>query len=166
MGTKVNIETSTNDFWNTKRLVRMALFVALGTVGGFIPLPSPTGTVGLDSAPGYFLALFAGGFEGGIVLGIGHLVSGIKAGFSLGPIHLPIAIGMAVCGWLLWYVNQKFNLIAAGIVATLFNGVILNALLIPLLGVGFFMGMTPVLLVASAINIVIAIVVYRFLDNR
>ncbi|MCK8817348.1 ECF transporter S component [Natroniella sulfidigena] len=166
MNTEVSTEASRSDFWNTKRLVRMALFVALGTVGGLIPLPSPTGTVGLDSAPGYFLALFAGGVEGGIVLGIGHLVSGIKAGFPLGPIHLPIAIGMAVCGWLFWYVNQRFNLTTAGLVATLFNGVILNLLLIPLLGVGFFMGMTPVLLIASAVNIVIAIAVYRFLDNR
>ena len=121
--------------------------------------------MGLDSAPGYFLALFAGGIEGAIVLGVGHVVSSLKAGFPLGPIHIPIAIMMGGCGLLFAFLAKQFNLIAAAVVGTLVNGVIISALLIPWLGMGLFVGLTPMLLVASAVNILIAILIYRIFER-
>ncbi|SDC34754.1 MULTISPECIES: ECF transporter S component [unclassified Candidatus Frackibacter] len=152
------------EFWETKRLVRMALFIAMSGLGAWITLPSPIGTVALDSAPGYFLALFAGGVEGAIVLGLGHLLSAFKVGFPLGPIHILIGVLMGICGLIFRYLNQKINLVIAAITAILVNGVVINVLLIPLVGMGFFVGMTPVLLLGSAVNIVLAIVVYRMLN--
>jgi hypothetical protein len=153
------------NFWGTKRLVRMALFIALSGLGSWIVLPSPIGTVALDSAPGYFMVLFAGGLEGAVVLGFGHLLSALKVGFPLGPIHVLIGILMGCCGLVFRYLNQKINLVVAASVAILLNGVVVTALLIPLVGVGFFMGMTPALLLGSAVNVALAIAIYRLLTG-
>ncbi|SJZ35810.1 ECF transporter S component [Selenihalanaerobacter shriftii] len=157
--------TIKENFWETRRLVRMALFIALSGLGAWITFPSPIGTVAFDSGPGYFLVLYAGGLEGAVVLGIGHLISALKVGFPLGPIHLLIGVLMSGCGIVFWYLKEKLNLIIAAIVVSLLNGVGVTALLIPLVGMGFFISMTPVLLVGSAINIILSILIYRSLTK-
>ncbi|MGI6424678.1 MAG: hypothetical protein ACOX2A_05490 [Tepidanaerobacteraceae bacterium] len=48
------LKTKTNTF------ALMGMFIALSIVGAFIKIPSPTGTVALDSAPGYTAALLLG----------------------------------------------------------------------------------------------------------
>lgn len=47
-----------------RKLVVVALLVGMSAVGGFIKIPSPTGTVALDSLPGYLGAVFIGGWGG------------------------------------------------------------------------------------------------------
>lgn len=60
-------------FFTVKRVARMAIFTALSVVGAFIKIPSPIGTVAMDSCPGYFSALAWGYREGGIVIALGIL---------------------------------------------------------------------------------------------
>lgn len=69
--------------------------IALAGVGALIKIPSPIGTIGLDSAPGYFSALaFQPVTEGSIVAAIGHLLSAGVVGFPLGiPLHLSVRRG-------------------------------------------------------------------------
>jgi hypothetical protein len=78
----------------TKRLVLLSLMAALSAVGAYVIIPSPVGTVALDSAPGYLASLLFGGISGGVVLLLGHLISAVKSGFPLGIIHLLIAVLM------------------------------------------------------------------------
>jgi riboflavin transporter len=79
-------------FWTPKRVARMAIFIALAAVGALIKFSSPTGTVALDAAPGFFSAVAFGWLEGGIVAVFGHILTAATTGFPLGlPIHLVIA---------------------------------------------------------------------------
>ncbi len=86
-----------NEFWSPKRAARMAILIALSGVGALVKIPSPTGTVALDSAPGYFAAIAFGAIEGPIVAVIGHIFTALTTGFPLGfPVHLYIAVQMGV----------------------------------------------------------------------
>ncbi|MEW5920747.1 MAG: ECF transporter S component [Bacillota bacterium] len=49
---------------NVKKLVITALLITMSAVGGFIKIPSPTGTVAFDSLPGYLAAALLGGCGG------------------------------------------------------------------------------------------------------
>ena len=150
----------------TKLLTSIALLVALSAVAAYVPLPSPTGTVALDSAPGYFAVLAFGGGSGAVVLGLGHIFSSLKSGFPLGALHILIAFLMAGCGLVYNWFYHRFNLISASIVGILLNGIGLTAVLIPILGTGFFAAMTLPLLTGSIVNIVVAGILYKLLKNK
>lgn len=82
---------------SSKKLVLLALLTALCAVGGFIKIPSPTGTVALDSLPGFLAAALLGGRGGAAVGFLGHLFSAATVGFPLGlPVHLYVGLQMAV----------------------------------------------------------------------
>jgi len=102
MSEQPTLSTSgSNGFLSPRRVARVAILVALSGVGAFIKIPSPTGTVALDSAPGYLAAVAFSPLEGGVVGALGHLISAATAGFPLGlPIHLIIAAEMFVFAWL------------------------------------------------------------------
>ena len=57
MTTQANVQER-QSFWQVKRMVLMALFMALSVIGAMIKIPSPTGTVALDSAPGFLVLPF------------------------------------------------------------------------------------------------------------
>ncbi|MBM7624394.1 ECF transporter S component [Sporohalobacter salinus] len=164
--TEINSRTKKDNFWQASNLVKMALFIALSGIGAWFPFPSPIGTVALDAAPGYFLSLMAGGWQGAIVLCLGHLISAFKMGFPLGPIHILIGFLMGGCGLVVSYLHQRFNRVIIIVVGALLNGVGVTGLLIPLVGMGFFVGMTPVLLLASVVNITLAVLLYRLLKEK
>lgn len=95
-------------YWTPRRVARMAIFVALSAVGALIKIPSPTGTVALDSCPGYFSAVAFGWLEGGIVAAIGHIFTAATTGFPLGvPIHILIAAEMAVFAAAFWWISKR-----------------------------------------------------------
>lgn len=156
---KQNIKPS---FWNVRRIALMAIFIALSYVGALIKIPSPVGTIGLDSAPGFFSALAFGGIEGMIVIAFGHLLTAAVVGFPLTiPIHLFIALQMAL--WALSYrwVNGKFGLIPAAVIAIILNGVVSSLTMLPMGGMGAVLGVMPFLIIGSIINVVISAVAYK-----
>lgn len=151
---------------NIKGIVLLALMIALSVVGAYIIIPSPIGTVAFDSAPGYLASLIFGGVGGSIVLFLGHLLSAMKSGFPLGMIHLGIAVLMGVCGLVFAYLYNKANSLLAVVIAIILNGIVLDAVLIPLLGYPFFLSMLIPLLVGSVVNVVLAVVVHKILGER
>lgn len=147
-----------------QRLTRMAILVALSAVGAGIKIPALTGTPALDSAPGYFAALVWGSPEGPVIAGLGHLVTALTAGFPLTPlVHLLIAVGMAGCAWAVAALNRWRGITWAVPAGILLNGVAFPALFIPWPGYGlaFFSSMMVPLLVASALNLVLAALLVR-----
>lgn len=151
---------------NTKLLTRLSLLVALSAIAAYFPLPSPTGTVALDSAPGYFAVLVFGGFEGALVLLVGHLFSALKTGFPLGAIHVLIAFLMGGCGIAFYWLKNNLNITIAAIITILINGIILPLFLIPLLGRGFFAAMILPLLFGSLVNVFVAVLLFKLLKTR
>ena len=151
---------------NIKLLTRLSLLIALSAIAAYFPLPSPTGTVALDSAPGYFTVLFFGGFEGALVLLVGHLFSALKSGFPLGIIHVLIAFLMGGCGLVFYWLNKKIHIILAAVLTVLVNGIVVPLTLIPFLGKGFFGAMLLPLLFGSLVNVVVAVILYRLLKDR
>jgi riboflavin transporter len=159
--TSTGIEKVVSTFWTPRRVARMAIFIALAAVGALIKIPSPTGTVALDSLPGYFSAIAFGWLEGGIVAGLGHLLTAATVGFPLGiVVHLIIAAEQFLWALVFWWVKEKINIWVAVVVAALCNGVLGALVVIPMGGVGLFVSLLPGLIVGSAVNIVLAALAY------
>lgn len=156
---QLNLETQkpNNSVANIKRIAYIAVFIALSAVGSFIKIPSPVGTIGLDSAPGFFVALALGGFEGALVAAIGHMVTSAVVGFPLTiPIHIFIAVQMAAWALAFRWVNNKFGIITAVIAGIILNGVVSSFTMIFAGGMGAVVGVIPFLSVGAAINLIIA----------
>jgi uncharacterized membrane protein len=160
-------ETSLYPF-SLAKCTRLAVLIALAAVGAMIKIPSPTGTVALDAAPGFLAALLLGPTPGAIVAGLGHLASAGIVGFPLGlPLHLFIALQMVVVAILIGYANHHLNTAYAVIIGIIANGIAAPAafILIPGFGLPFFLAMVVPLLVASTINVVVAGLLYRALSR-
>lgn len=143
----------------TKKLVVVSLLVALSVVGSFIKIPSPTGTIALDSLPGYLGAAILPLPLGAAVGALGHLISALTVSFPLGfPLHLFIALQMAVYVGVFGYLNKKGYKIMAIIIAVILNGLAAPALLIPIMGAGIFWALLLPLIAGSAVNIILAAV--------
>ena len=144
-------------FFTPRRVARVAILVALSAVGALIKLPSPTGTVALDSAPAFLAGAAFSPAEGSIVGALGHLLSALTTGFPLGlPVHLLVAAEMAVFVAVFGFLARRVDMglaIAAGI---LLNGVAGAAIMIPIGGIGLFAGLVLPLIVGAAINVLIA----------
>ncbi|MGI6424677.1 MAG: hypothetical protein ACOX2A_05485 [Tepidanaerobacteraceae bacterium] len=78
------------------------------------------------------------------------------------PIHLIIAIEMAVFAGLYGFLGKK-NLLASIIITSLLNGIIAPAtfIFLPQFGIAFFTAMLLPLLVASFVNVLISALVYK-----
>lgn len=149
----------------TRNLALMGLFIALSAAGAAVKVPSPTGTVAFDSAPGFLAALLLGPGYGALAAALGHLFSSLFAGFPLTvPIHLFIALEMAAFA-AAYGALKKYNLPVATVVTAALNGVVGPVLLIPLphFGLPFFFAMLAPLLVTSAANVLTAAVLYKSL---
>lgn len=154
------------EFFTPKRIARISILIAISAVGSMIKIPSPTGTVALDSCTGYFSAVTFGWLEGSIIAGLGHLLSAFTAGFPLGlPVHLYIAVQMALWVSVFWYVAKKINLTLAMIIAILLNGIVSSLLIIPIGGVGMATALIVPLLVGAFVNVLIATLAYKIVEK-
>ena len=145
-------------------LSEVALFSALSGLGALIPIPSPVGSIALDSFPGYFMALCRGALGGALVGAIGHLLSSFRAGFPLGPLHIAIALLMAVVGVVTALLKKRFGIIA-GLVGGVSVNVAGSVLVAPVLGWAMVPVIAAFLLVASVINAIIAGIIYKTLER-
>jgi len=145
----------------SRATIIVGVFSALSVIGGFIKMPSPVGSIALDSAAGYFVAAFYSPLLGGLVGSIGHLGSAATGGMPLGPLHVAIAISMSVICFVFGVIARRgaspLLLIGSGILA-----VGLNAFALPFL-LTFFglpkavaIGIFPLLLAASIGNVTLA----------
>lgn len=152
-----------NELKQLKLLILMGLFIGLSVVGAIIKIPSPTGTVALDSMPGYLAALLLGGIPGAIVAFLGHMATAASAGFFMTlPIHLLVACQMAVIMLIVGYTAKKIHLAAGLILGVILNGIACPAafILLPQFGTAFFISMVLPLTVGSFINIILAGLLY------
>lgn len=143
----------------TRRAALIAVFTALSVVGSFIKIPGPVGSIALDSAAGFFVALAFSGGSGAAVIALGHLVSAAIAGFPLTlPLHLAIAVGMAGCAVALRLIGRRSLalLVAAIVVVTLLNSVVLGLVVLPVGGTGLYLATLPSLAIGAVVNLVIA----------
>jgi uncharacterized membrane protein len=145
-------------------LSEVAIFSALSGLGALIPIPSPVGSIALDSFPGYFMALWRGALGGALVGAIGHLLSSFRAGFPLGPIHIAIALLMAAVGVVTAVLKKRFGIIA-GLVGGVFVNVAGSVLVAPVLGWSMVPVIATFLLVASVINAAIAGIICKTLER-
>jgi uncharacterized membrane protein len=149
--------------WSVKRVSIIAVFIALSAVGAMIKIPSPIGTIGLDSCPGYFCALAFGGVEGMIVIAIGHILSAAVVGFPLTiPIHIAIAATMALWALIFRFIGKRgtVGIVIATVVAALLNAFGSGLLLIPIGGVALYVANMIPLLVAAAANAILAAIAF------
>lgn len=139
----------------------LAVFIAASAVGGIIKIPSPVGSIALDSLPGYFVAGFYGPLLGGVVGSVGHLASAATSGFPLGPLHIAIAIQMvlwcSLYGFVIRALDRTWAVWLATGIAVLLNGLAAPFLLVPVgLPLGLAKTLWPFLLLASALNVLLA----------
>ncbi|PSN82849.1 hypothetical protein B9Q11_03615 [Candidatus Marsarchaeota G2 archaeon ECH_B_SAG-F08] len=146
------------------RVARISLFTALAVAGSFVSLPSPVSSVALDSAAGYFCSMNYGGYEGALVFFLGHLSTATVHGFPLGVLHLPIAAGLALDGYVMSVV-AKFTKLGATIVGVLINTLLVFVAL-PVLGWGGSLTLIPYLAVASSVNAALAYIATKALEKR
>ncbi len=155
---------SGNKKWSVKRVAIVAVFIALSAVGAMIKIPSPIGSIGLDSCPGYFVAVAFGGVEGALVIAIGHLLSAAVVGFPLTiPIHLGVAASMALWAFTIRFFSKKghFGLWIGVVVATLLNTFATGLFFLPIGGWAMYITTVPSLIVASAVNTILAAVAFQ-----
>jgi len=143
-----------------KNMVLCAMFIALSVVGAFI---KPFGnSIAFDSMPAFLAASVMGPFFGAIVGFLGHFISASISGFpfSIG-IHGIVCVEMAIVMVVYGFLFRKFNLIIAAIVGIVLNGVVATAvfILIPNMGMPFFLAMVFPLTLVSAINVALAVAV-------
>lgn len=144
----------------TSNLITVAVFSAASVLGGLIKIPSPAGSIALDSLPGYFSAAYFHPVVGGTVGFIGHIGSAATGGLPLGALHILIAIFMFLWCFLFGAIVRRFDsilgLVFASIVAFVGNTAI-PVLCIPAgLPQETAFAITPFVALASAINIVLA----------
>jgi uncharacterized membrane protein len=154
---------------NSLRVARISIFTALSVIGSFIAPYPPISTIAFDSSPGFFAALYFGVLEGALITGLGHVVTAVINGFTLGPLHFIIAFGMAIAGGAMGLVNKtnkKWGFIPAAITAVIINTV-LSVIMVPTMGwTATLTNITIPLLLASSLNAALAAIVYVGIKAR
>ncbi|MCF6137477.1 ECF transporter S component [Pseudalkalibacillus berkeleyi] len=141
---------------NSKRLSYLALFIALSVIGASIKIPAVVGSIALDSFPALVAGALIGNIPGAVVAACGHLLSALFVGMPLGPMHIVVALEMAILVYLFSVLYRNGNKILAS--GSFFFG---NVFLAPLpflflIGVSFYTAIVPSILVATAVNVCIA----------
>lgn len=153
--------------WSTRRIAYVAMLTALSIVGANLKIPSLTGTPALDSFPGFLGALLLGPMDGGLIAFLGHLLTALTAGFPLTlPLHLLIAVGMGGIASLFAFLC-RYSWWFGGACGICLNSIVLPGIvaLLPGFGKAFFLAMLLPLLVASTLNIALALMVFKSLGK-
>ncbi|WP_338753302.1 ECF transporter S component [Bacillus sp. FJAT-52991] len=141
-----------------KKLTWLALFIAMSVVGGMIKVPAVVASVALDSFPALLAAGLLGAGPSALVAAFGHLTSAVIGGLPLGPFHILIALEMAAVVWIFAKMYQSGKKVSAVITFVFLNSIVSPAPFIFIMGWGFYVGVLPSLLIASIINVGLAIV--------
>lgn len=139
-------------------------FIAMSVAGAFI---KPFGnSIAFDSLPAFLAASMLGSFAGALTGLLGHLISAAIIGFPFTlPVHLIIALEMAVVMVVYSYLARKINIVISAAIAIILNGIVAPALLIPILGAPFFLAMIAPLTLVAAVNVILAVLIHRALGS-
>ena len=129
-------------------------------------IPAVIGTIALDSMPALLVASLYSGRKGAVIAGGGHILSSLYAGFPLGPLHVLIAVEMALFVLLFGYVFSKGKRVLAAILFLIGNGVLAAVPFIYILSSSFYFAIVPSLLIGTFINLAIAHFLYPILASR
>lgn len=149
------------------KLTYGGMLIALSAVGALIKI---TGTIALDSMPGFFAALFLGPSAGALVGAFGHLLTAVTSGFPMSlPMHLFLMIVMGFVIYVFGITYKKVGSIPAFIVGVVLNGPFAALVSVPaskMLGLPFngwalFNVIIVPLILASIVNVFLAQVVYK-----
>ncbi|EJO5347760.1 ECF transporter S component [Clostridium botulinum] len=154
----------------TKKLVITGLFIALSFVGANIKI---MGSIAFDSMPAFLGTLVLGPVIGAIIGAVAHFLSALTSGFPLSlPVHIIVMVDMAVTMLLFGLVynrlkdkNNILAAVAATIVGVIINGPVSVFAIMPIVGKGII-SILPILSLAALANIIIAIIVYRFIPEK
>jgi len=169
----VEISTGIKHDIKTKKLVYIAMLIALSFVGALINIPGTS--IALDSMPGFFAALFLGPGVGAIVAALGHIITAAYRGFYLSlPLHMIIAIMMAFSAYMFGWTYKRTNGIISSIIAIVLNGpvtlliIVLSSFLIGIENGGWILFTTLIipLTMAAAFNVLLAYVVFKSLKRN
>lgn len=156
----------------TTKLVYISMLIAISFIGSLIKIQ---GTIAFDSMPGFFAALYLGPVSGAIVASVGHLLTSVSSGFPLTlPIHSIVTLEMGIVVYLFGIIYKKFNGVIACTSGILLNGVAMVLVLapftiwlgLPLNGRAFIYAMVVPLTIASAVNVILAYIIYKTIGKR
>jgi uncharacterized membrane protein len=159
---------------STESLIYLAVLIALSFIGSLIKI-GPGGSIALDSMPAFFAALLMGPVAGSVVGFVGHMLTAMTGGFPFTlPIHLIIAVEMAGICWIFGIMAERLNIAVPAVTAVILNGVVatfISVYAMELMGVapsaiGLFKLLVGPLTILSAVNVVLAVVLYRILKDR
>lgn len=159
---------------STKELVLAGLLIAMSVILSF-PLYKVMGSIGFDAIPAFFGAALINPVMGGLIGGIAHIVSAMLTGFPFSlPVHLGVMMMMFVTCWSYGVARHKINRYAAVAVGIVMNGpvtLLVAAYIGKALGAefaGMFMFTTLIgpLTLVSAINVVLADVLFGVVGSR
>jgi len=149
---------------SVKFITLCGMFIALSVAGAFL---KPFGnSIAFDSLPAFLAASMLGPAAGALTGLLGHLISSAIVGFPFSlPVHLIVAVEMAIVMIIYSVLAQKINIAVSAVIAILLNGVVATALLIPILGAPFFAVMVGPLTLVAAINVILAVLLHRALNS-
>lgn len=157
----------------TKKLVLVAFFIALSFIGANINVFQ---SIAFDSMAGFLGALILGPVYGAIIGGLGHIITAALRGFPYTiPVHLITMISMAITMFAFGVTYKKVASYKSGaflpyaasfIVGIFLNGPISLLLVSPILGLPTVIAMMPVLIGVAALNVIIALAVYKALPKK
>ncbi len=159
----------------TTKLVYCAMLIALSYVGAQIKIFPSLGSIAFDSMPGFFGTLLLGPSTGALVAGVGHIFTSMTSSFPLTvPMHLIVAVEMAVFAFAFGWIYKKSNGVTASIIAMVLNGPVSVLIAVPTsiwLGLPFngwalFYAIILPLTIASVANVLLAYVVYEGIGKR
>jgi uncharacterized membrane protein len=151
-----------------RKFAVIGFFIFLSLGGSLVRLPLPTGAVAFETFPGYLAALTLGGLAGAIVAGVSHLLVAATSGFPLGIwLHLFAGLQMAVWAVLFRYIAQKTGFIPAIAAVTFLHALISVVYTLPIWNMAMFSGLFLPLAIAAAVNLLVAVFVFRLvLQNK
>ena len=141
-----------------KRASLLAMFIALSVVGAIFKMPSAVGSIALDAFPALIAAVLIGSRSGALIASFGHLLSALIVGFPLGPMHVFIAAEMAALVWLFGKLYEAKKTKWASATFAIGNGLVAPLPFLFLLGTGFYVAIVPSLVIASVLNLALALI--------
>lgn len=150
----------------TKLLTRTALIAALCVIGSFIKIPVPPGTPALDAAPAFLsIAFLPAPFAAAAGI-IGHLATALTSGFPLTlPIHLLIAAEMGLVVLIAAFLYQHGFKKTTWLWIFISNGVLSPLPYYFILSPKMYFLVAPGIIVATAINVVVAMLAMPILQR-